>query len=90
MGFALGMARNAVIPAPGGSFFAGTQTFIIADDAEFDFGPQGNLTSGAWQVAMFNVGAYQHTVYLTITVDRGGDANVGAFGASASMVGAQV
>jgi hypothetical protein len=57
MGWALAMGNVQIIPDDAG-------TFIIADD-EVDTWQIDNLPdSGAWQVIGYNVGTFDHTVYL--------------------------
>lgn len=68
MGFALGLAGQSIIPGQVVPATALNELFIIANDATFEFGSQGDITSGAWQAFMFNMGQYAHTVYVTIFV----------------------
>ena len=62
MGFALAAAGVPIIPAnPGG--------WIITDNEADSWQVQGQLESGAWQLAGYNTGLFPHTVYLRFHVN---------------------
>jgi hypothetical protein len=73
MGWALAMGNVQVIPDDAGSF-------IIADDEEDTWQIENLPDSGAWQLIGYNLGTFDHTVYLgffttpvTTTGGGGGD-----------------
>lgn len=61
MGFAIGASGVPIIPYD-------SSVFIVTDDDEFNWALPNQINSGAWQVQMYNVGQYQHTIYLEFTV----------------------
>jgi len=62
MGWRLTMSGgNAVIPAGGG--------WIITDDDSDTWPLTGQPDSGAWELTGYNLGSYDHTVYLTFLLD---------------------
>ncbi len=58
MGFALGAAGNPVYPYTAG-------TWIITDDAKIVWQLEQAIDSGAWELFAYNLGTYDHTVYIT-------------------------
>jgi hypothetical protein len=58
MGFKVGAAGIAVIPAIAGSW-------IVTDNEPIVWPLSNYINSGAWQVFGYNLGRYAHTVYLT-------------------------
>lgn len=62
MGFAIAVNGVPVIPYQ-------SNVFVVADDEQFEWVPTGQITSGAWQVAMYNNGNYPHTIYLDFTTE---------------------
>jgi len=62
LGWALGAAGAKLIPW-------GDSQWIIADDESDVYEPENVIESGAWQVLAYNTGTYDHTVYLTFSVD---------------------
>lgn len=62
MGFALTMAGQSVIPTQ-------ANTYLIADNEIYEWDDQDWPNSGAWQVKMYNQGTFDHTIYLTFTVE---------------------
>lgn len=58
MGFNVGAAGVAIIPAIPGSF-------IVTDNEQIDWPLENYLDSGGWQVFGYNTGQYAHTIYLT-------------------------
>lgn len=61
MGWALGAAGQQVIPTP-------PTSFVITDNETFDYDLPKQIDSGAWQVQMWNVGQYDHSIYIYFTV----------------------
>lgn len=61
MGFAIGAAGVTFIPV-------GSAQFIVASDEVIDWVLPDQMTSGAWQVQMYNTGIFPHTIYLTFIV----------------------
>ncbi len=47
-------------------FAAGS--WMVTDDAEVDFEPPSNLSSGAWSLVAYNTGVYDHTLYVALAV----------------------
>lgn len=62
MGFQLGMAGTPIIPL-------NDNTYVVADNEVFQWDNQDWPNSGAWQVFMYNIGQYPHTIYLYYTVE---------------------
>lgn len=62
MGFAIGTAGVPVIPAAQG-------TWIVADDEYITWPLHNYWDSGAWQVFGYNLGSYDHTIFLTFLLD---------------------
>lgn len=62
MGFAIGAVGTAIIPTNEGEW-------IVASDEEFEWTIPGQINSGAWQAIMYNDGIYDHTIYVTFTVE---------------------
>lgn len=62
VGIQLAIAGVQVIPY-------GSGQWIIGDDHLFPFDVAGLPTSGAWQLIAYNVGAYDHTVYVGLEMD---------------------
>ncbi len=49
----------------GGQAFPRTAgTWLIADDVTVAIGPSASMSSGAWSLRAYNVGQYQHTLYV--------------------------
>lgn len=61
MGFAIGAAGVPIIPYD-------SSVFIVTDDDEFNWTLPNQIDSGAWQVQMYNIGQYPHTIYIEFTV----------------------
>lgn len=57
MGWLLSMGGVQVIPENSGSY-------IIADNEEDTIAVAGLPDTGAWQVTGYNIGTYNHTIYL--------------------------
>lgn len=71
VGFALGAARQAVIPYNPGQW-------IIGDDEVITWPLEGQIDSGAWQAILYNTGAYPHTLEFRFHLDlTGQDATAG-------------
>lgn len=62
LGFALGTSGMPVIPV-------GPGNWIITDDEEISFPLVGYWDSGSWEVFAYNMGNYNHTLYLTFLLD---------------------
>lgn len=62
MGFAIGSAGAFVIPINDGEY-------IVGSDEIFEWSLEDQINSGAWQVTMYNLGIYPHTIYMTWTVE---------------------
>lgn len=62
MGFAIGAAGAFVIPINDGEY-------IVGSDEILEWSLADQIDSGAWQVTMYNVGIYDHTIYMTWTVE---------------------
>lgn len=73
MGFALWASGLTVIPEQAGEF-------IVTDDEEITWPLQDQIDSGGWQLAAYNLGQYDHTVYLRFLV-LPTTANLGALAA---------
>ena len=71
VGFALGAAGQRVIPW-------GAAEWIIDDNRLIEWVLEQQITSGAWQLQGYNLGANDHTLYVTFLLDT-----VGASGAAA-------
>ena len=63
MGFQIGSSGIQVIPW-------NTGEWIVAEDESDELELTGQITSGAWQCIGYNLGRYDHTVYLTFALDR--------------------
>lgn len=61
MGWALGAAGSQVIPTP-------PTSFVITDSQTFVYELPDQITSGAWQAQMWNIGQYAHSIYVYFTV----------------------
>lgn len=57
MGFAIWASGLTVIPEQYGQF-------IVTDDEEINWPLQDQLDSGGWQLAGYNLGDYDHTLYV--------------------------
>lgn len=62
MGFALGSTGANIIPIQDG-------TYLTADDEIFNLPPDDLIDSGSFQVRMYNIGLYEHTIYLDFTAE---------------------
>lgn len=62
VGFALGSAGQNIIPYNNGQW-------IIADDDTINWPLEDYLDSGAWQLQGYNLGQYDHTIYLRFLLD---------------------
>lgn len=65
VGWALGSAGVRVIPW-------GEGQWIVADDEVIEWPLAGQIQSGAWQLQGYNLGVYDHTVYVTFLLDPPG------------------
>lgn len=62
MGFRVGAAGVAIIPAIPGSW-------IVTDNEPIDWPLHNYIDSGGWQVFGYNTGQYPHSIYLTFYCD---------------------
>lgn len=62
LGFAIGMAGQAIIPYNAGEWFVTSDEVVVW---EFDTG----LDSGAWQCQTYNTGNYDHTIQIRFYLD---------------------
>jgi hypothetical protein len=62
VGFALAAAGVSIIPWNAGAWYVG-------DDEVIDLDPENQITSGAWQLRAYNLGANAHTLYLAFSLD---------------------
>ncbi len=62
MGFRIGASGVQVIPW-------NTGEWIVADDESDELELQDQITSGGWQVFGYNLGSFDHSVYLTFRLD---------------------
>ena len=62
LGFSLTSGGLPVFPSGGG--------WIITDSDEILWPLDDTLTSGAWELASYNVGQWPHTVYITFLLDN--------------------
>jgi hypothetical protein len=46
-----------------------TGTWLVGDGEAIPWEPTGTIESGAWQLAGYNTGAFDHTIYLTYELD---------------------
>lgn len=46
-----------------------TGTWLVGDGESIPWEPTATLESGAWQLAGYNLGAFDHTIYLTFELD---------------------
>jgi hypothetical protein len=65
VGWALGSAGERVLPW-------GEGQWIVADDEAISWPLEGQIESGAWQLQGYNLGVYDHTVYVTFLLDTPG------------------
>ncbi|HVD03185.1 MAG TPA: hypothetical protein VNF75_03495 [Candidatus Dormibacteraeota bacterium] len=61
MGFALWASGLTVIPEQPGQF-------IVTDDEQISWPLQDQIDSGGWQLAGYNLGQYDHVVYVRFLV----------------------
>lgn len=62
VGWALGAAGERVLPW-------GADEWIVADDEVIEWPLEGQIESGAWQLQGYNLGVYDHTIYVTFLTD---------------------
>lgn len=62
MGFAIGASGVAVIPATPGTWF-------VVDDYADEWPLENQISSGAWEFFGYNVGQYDHSVYLRFMIN---------------------
>lgn len=66
LGFRLGMAGQRLIPYNAGGW-------IVADGEAQGWDFEGLPTSGAWQLIAYNLGTFDHSVYVRMLADLPGD-----------------
>lgn len=71
VGWALGAAGVPILPW-------GPDEWIVADDEVIEWPLAGQIESGAWQLHGYNLGVYDHTVYVTFMLDTPNAAGAGA------------
>jgi hypothetical protein len=62
VGFALVSGGQQMIPEAAG-------TYLVMDDEVVDWPLTDQLETGAWQLRTYNVGRWDHTLYLTFLLD---------------------
>jgi hypothetical protein len=62
VGFAFGMAGTRIIPFNAGAY-------VVADDEVLEWPLSGQPDSGAWQLFAYNLGANDHTLYITFHLE---------------------
>lgn len=62
MGFAIGSGGTAVMPFNAGEW-------IVTDDEKITWGVDDQFDSGAWQVLAYNLGRYDHALYIRFLCD---------------------
>lgn len=62
VGYGIGSAGVVTIPTVPG-------TWITASGESIEYLPEDVVDSGSWQVQLWNVGAFAHTIYLYFTVE---------------------
>lgn len=74
LGFALLYGNGQVYPFQ-------SDAWVIADDVTLVWSPDSGLSSGAWSLEGYNLGSYDHTVYVTLTA-----VSPAALGAGATVI----
>ena len=80
VGWALGSAGERVLPW-------GEGQWIVADNEAISWPLEGQIESGAWQLQGYNLGVYDHTIYVTFLLDPPG-ARVATGGIAPLEIGA--
>lgn len=70
VGFALGSAGTPVIPWGAGQW-------LVGDDEVIEWALEDQITSGAWELRAYNLGVFDHTLYVAFLVDIPGQARPG-------------
>ncbi len=65
VGWALGAAGVRVLPW-------GAAQWIVADNEWIEWPLDNQIRSGAWELHAYNVGSYNHTLYVTFQLDMPG------------------
>jgi hypothetical protein len=68
VGWALGSAGERVLPW-------GADQWIVGDDEAIDWPLSQQIDSGAWQLQAYNLGAFDHTLYVTFLLDLPGSSS---------------
>lgn len=77
VGWAIGAAGVQVLPWNVGQW-------IVGNDEAIEWDLSGQISSGAWQLRAYNLGVYDHTLYVTFSLDL--PQKVGSLGPSAPLV----
>lgn len=62
VGFALVSGGQQVVPEEAG-------TYLVMDDEAVEWPLEEQIETGAWQLRSYNVGRWDHTLYLTFLLD---------------------
>lgn len=62
VGFALASGGVPILPW-------GTDQWMVGDDESIEWPLEGQLESGAWQLRAYNLGVFDHTLYVTFQLD---------------------
>lgn len=62
VGFALVSTGAQIIPWEPG-------TWLVMDDESVEWPLEGQMETGAWQLRAYNVGRWDHTIYVTFLLD---------------------
>lgn len=65
VGWALASAGTPILPWNAGAF-------VVANDEAIEWELAGQIDSGAWQLIAYNVGVFDHTLYVTFQLDLPG------------------
>lgn len=71
LGWSLSVAGTRIIPW-------GADQWFVVDDEIIDEQLDGQIDSGAWQLAAYNTGTFAHTLYVTFRLDLVGARAAGA------------
>ena len=75
VGFQIGSGGVPVVPSNAGGF-------VITDDDYIEWPVTDMLETGAWDILGYNLGQYDHTIYVTFLYDL---VNLNASGSSAAV-----
>lgn len=83
MGWYLASGGVAVLPSQ-------SPQFVVTDNERSSWSVDELMDSGAWQLIGYNLGAYDHTVYLTFMLDVPGGSSTTALQTPPSLAGTEV